>query len=143
GLETTTNSRERGLQEKGTTLRLGTRHLLKQKVDSLASTHETIRGAIDRCRQGKLNLLKDRLSRFQPPRFFHMIALAQAVFATRQKHLSSTSHEAILRRGYSLTRDQSGRLIRTIHNVQNGQRIVTQLSDGNLESIVDHIGERQ
>jgi exodeoxyribonuclease VII large subunit len=43
---------------------------------------------------------------------------------------------AVLQRGYSVTRDASGRIIRSTTEVKTGQRVDTQVSDGRFESEV-------
>jgi exonuclease VII large subunit len=52
--------------------------------------------------------------------------------------LQAVSHKSVLERGYSITRlkDQS-KVIRSISDVQPGERIVTQVRDGEFGSSVD------
>ena len=51
-------------------------------------------------------------------------------------HLRALDPLAILDRGYSLTRDEGGRIIRSASDVSKGQRISTLLGNGMLESDV-------
>jgi exodeoxyribonuclease VII large subunit len=52
--------------------------------------------------------------------------------------LQAISHKSVLERGYSITRlKESGKLIRSISDVQSGGEIVTQVQDGQFESHID------
>ncbi|HWB53250.1 MAG TPA: exodeoxyribonuclease VII large subunit [Tepidisphaeraceae bacterium] len=52
-------------------------------------------------------------------------------------HLSAIAPEQVLRRGYSITRiKKTGKIIRAADNVRAGDRLMTQLSDGEIESTV-------
>jgi exodeoxyribonuclease VII large subunit len=44
--------------------------------------------------------------------------------------------DATLRRGYSITRDSKGNLIRTVRNVRAGMKIHTRIADGEFGSEV-------
>ena len=46
--------------------------------------------------------------------------------------------QGTLERGYSITLDADGRLLRGVGDARPGQRIVTRLSDGDVLSTVDH-----
>ena len=46
---------------------------------------------------------------------------------------------AILGRGYSWTKDATGRLIRSVGQVRWGDTLVTQVGDGTLETVVQDI----
>lgn len=51
--------------------------------------------------------------------------------------LSAVSHERVLARGFSITRIRKGRrLVRSVEDITNRDRIVTQLADGEIESDV-------
>jgi len=43
---------------------------------------------------------------------------------------------AVLTRGYSITRDEQGRIVRTIQDVAVGRRITTRVGQGTIESEV-------
>ena len=44
---------------------------------------------------------------------------------------------SVLHRGFSLTQDEGGQIVRTIKNVQEGQQIKTMLADGTIDSKVE------
>jgi exonuclease VII large subunit len=51
--------------------------------------------------------------------------------------LRGVSPESVLRRGYSITtRKRDGRTLRSIAEARAGERLVTQLIDGKVESVV-------
>jgi len=72
--------------------------------------------------------------------------LVLAVNAVKQRHrqnveslsrrLRSVGPEEVLRRGYSLTTDSSGRLVRRIASVPPGAIVRTRVADGVFESEV-------
>jgi exodeoxyribonuclease VII large subunit len=55
--------------------------------------------------------------------------------------LSALSPLDVLTRGYSVTLDQQGQAITSTEEVQLGDRIVTRLKGGHIESIVDQIAD--
>ncbi|MBI3251691.1 MAG: exodeoxyribonuclease VII large subunit [Candidatus Andersenbacteria bacterium] len=56
--------------------------------------------------------------------------------ATMQRVLASLSPTNTLKRGYSITRDAAGRLIRSKTTVNTGQTIISAVQDGEISSIV-------
>jgi exodeoxyribonuclease VII large subunit len=59
----------------------------------------------------------------------------------RQRYLDAVRPERILARGYSLTRDDSGNIIRASAQIQPGQIIHTELSQGTITSSVKTISQ--
>ena len=51
--------------------------------------------------------------------------------------MQSLSPESILKRGFSLTSDENGRLIRTVSQVKSGDRLRTRIADGEVISLVE------
>ena len=47
-----------------------------------------------------------------------------------------------LRRGYTLTYTADGRLVRSVADVQRGDRLTTRLADGSVESVADSVLQR-
>lgn len=56
-----------------------------------------------------------------------------------EKLLSSVNPKAIMKRGYSITRDANGDVIKSVKQVKQTDRIKTQFSDGEVESWVEKI----
>ena len=65
------------------------------------------------------------------------IERTQQQLAATAAALDALSPLKVLARGYSLTSDESGRLIRSLSQLQPGQRILTRLHDGEVASTVD------
>ncbi len=59
-----------------------------------------------------------------------------AALAQLRRALHSTSPLGILARGYSITTDDSAKVIRSVDEVSKGSRIITRLADGRLQSLV-------
>ena len=72
---------------------------------------------------------------------FSKLRLSQAKMATATASLSALSPLDVLTRGYSVTLDQQGQAITSTEEVQLGDRIVTRLKGGQIESIVDQIAD--
>jgi exodeoxyribonuclease VII large subunit len=54
------------------------------------------------------------------------------------RHLTAVGPEQVLKRGYSITTLQKGgKVVRSIDQVQPGDRLITRLSDGEIESTAD------
>ncbi len=62
---------------------------------------------------------------------------AQVAIEALAAQLESLSPLNVLGRGYSLTRSESGRIIRDAHQVHPGQRVVTMLQNGQITSRVE------
>ena len=49
--------------------------------------------------------------------------------------LGAVSHTSVLSRGFSITRTKKGRkIVRSVGEIKDGQRLITQVSDGQFES---------
>ena len=68
-----------------------------------------------------------------PPRF---LADAKQRFGRIEGILRVLGPDATLRRGYSITRDKNGKIVRSIARVKRGIRLRTRVTDGDIESEV-------
>jgi len=66
----------------------------------------------------------------------HRLARLRAQLETGGARLSGLDHLAVLARGYSITLKADGRLVRDASTVAPGERLVTRLSKGEIESEV-------
>ena len=57
-------------------------------------------------------------------------------FERAEKILAVLGPDATLRRGYSVTMDATGNLVRSVTQVKRGDRIQTRVTDGAIESDV-------
>ena len=67
------------------------------------------------------------------------LARGEQRLATASAKLDLLDPENPLRRGYSLTLDAEGRIVRTVLAVKPGERLVTRLGDGRFTSTVDGV----
>ena len=102
------------LDEKGCCLRAsGLQPLLDLRAQTVAALREKL-GVLFCCEQGKV---KARLH-------------------AAEGLLRVLGPQATLERGYSITTDEDGNVIREVGMAADGQRIITRVSDGNLASVV-------
>jgi exodeoxyribonuclease VII large subunit len=73
----------------------------------------------------------------------HRIALASQQVDAAARQLEAMSHRAVLGRGFSVTRDSDGRILRSTVETSDGQTITTELSDGKVISVVGATGVRR
>ncbi len=67
-----------------------------------------------------------------------LLRLRRGKLDARLATLSAYNPAQVLQRGYSLTRDaKTRRIIRSTHEIQDGQRLITELADGEFRSTAD------
>jgi exodeoxyribonuclease VII large subunit len=71
----------------------------------------------------------------------HITERSQAELARGAARLEDLSPIKTLARGYSVTRDESGKIISSIDQTQIGQRVIVSLVDGRLDCAVGDIDE--
>jgi exodeoxyribonuclease VII large subunit len=116
------DERLRGSQEEGD-------RALRQRTSELLAVFAR---AID----GRQNSLKLKISRFGLAQYDRILDQTLRNLEEKSKRLSALSPEQLLARGYSITRDEEGRVIRSADQVQEGQTVHTQLAAGSLTSVV-------
>lgn len=77
-----------------------------------------------------------KTSRFNLAQYERILDQMLRNMGEKKKRLDALSPEQLLARGYSLTRDEQGRILRSADDVQAGQTIFTQLAKGELASVV-------
>ncbi len=71
----------------------------------------------------------------------HMATLREHLWQ-QQQLLTALSHKRVLQRGYSITRLKKGQqILRSVKQLQDTQRIVTELADGEVESEVVNLSQ--
>jgi len=68
------------------------------------------------------------------------LATARSTIAGIDRLCAQLGPQRTLRRGFSLTRDAGGRLVRSIDDVSAGDQIITELAEGHLASRVEERG---
>jgi exodeoxyribonuclease VII large subunit len=87
--------------------------------------------------QDRLTRLAMRLEARHPK---VLVSIASEKLAGLARHLSAVSPEQVLSRGYSITtRKRDGVIVRSPEDVRAGQKIVTRVAHGNVESVVDDV----
>jgi len=104
-----------------------------QRIDELshrlrASLHERLAVSARR-----LTPLAGRLAKEHP---IHALRLARQRVSASAGRLEALSYRHTLRRGFSVTRTETGTLLRSARDVGPGQRLRTELADGTLDSEV-------
>ena len=90
--------------------------------------------AIERS-QGRL---VNRAQRLVGPSSQHFAVQAQQI-AHRRELLQLLDPRHQLERGWTLTRDESGNIVRSLACLRLGERLITTLADGTVGSVVDEI----
>jgi exodeoxyribonuclease VII large subunit len=66
----------------------------------------------------------------------HRVRLARQQIDAAQRQLEALSYRNVLSRGFSVTRDPAGRILRSVKQAKDGQWIRTELTDGTIDSRV-------
>ncbi len=126
-----------------------------QRIDHRTSElHDAIRNAIER-RHGHLHELSTRLAAVQPIRRIaldterisnlrqrlrasgrYCLDRSAAKCAAASERLRLLGPQSTLERGYSITLDSAGRILRSAKGITEGTELTTRLADGRLRSIV-------
>ena len=106
----------------------GERNLTRRTNELLA--------VLDRIIDARQNTLTLKTSRFGLAHYDRFLDQTLRNLEEKSKRLSALSPEQLLTRGYSITRNEEGRIIRSADQVKEGQAIHTQLAVGSLTSVV-------
>ena len=108
-------------------------HLLRRAV-ALREIEHRMRWAVA-SRMSASSQRIERLADLIPTATHHRLTLAQTRLESERSLLQSVSHERVLGRGFSITRIKRGRkIVRTVKELKDHQRLITQLADGEFES---------
>ena len=113
-----------------------TRNLLERKQQELDFQRQGLRNCSPQIRIGSLRASLGELPRRLLRSIQSRLAGKRALLAELRRALQSTGPLNTLARGYSITLDESAKVIRGVDDVTQGTRIITRLSDGKLKSIV-------
>lgn len=109
------------------------RHL---KVLSGSPALQSPQGYLEQ-RQKALHFLQSRLIAVQE----RGISLKKQRFLTYTAKLDAMSPMKVLLRGYAMTQDEDGTVIRSVKQVKNGQSLCVSVSDGTIHATVNNIEE--
>jgi len=86
----------------------------------------------------------NQLIRQLPAAMAHRLTRLRARLDSQETLLGAVSHRSVLARGFSITRTRKGRaLVRSIRDLTDRQRLVTQLHDGEFESETINIHQQE
>jgi exodeoxyribonuclease VII large subunit len=102
----------------------------------LAQRESELRAVFGRFIHARQVILDLKTSRFGLSQYDRILDQTLRNLDEKGKRLSALSPEQLLTRGYSITRDEKGHIIRNAEQVQEGQTIHTQLAHGSLTSIL-------
>jgi exodeoxyribonuclease VII large subunit len=109
-------------------------HTLMLRVASISEALSSRRPhALVQARQKRMLTMQSSLSKAVNKQ----MALILNRIESLHSRLESIGPMEVFRRGFSLTLDSSGKVIRSIENVAEGQQIRTVLADGTIESTVE------
>ncbi|HTW97418.1 MAG TPA: exodeoxyribonuclease VII large subunit [Acidimicrobiales bacterium] len=114
------------------------RHQLGRRADELAARRARLGAAVTRTvghETGELGLLADRLARCA-----RTAAQEEAHSVRRCREvLRAYDPQRQLERGWSLTRDESGRIVRSLDQLARGELVRTAVADGEIEARVEQL----
>lgn len=79
----------------------------------------------------RLAEIRQRMEKAHP---VHRLSLARQRLEAMGRQLEAMSYRNVLRRGFSVTRAENGRLLRSVADAQPGRRVRTELADGEFQS---------
>ena len=137
----------------------GARQAIQQPANRLAALHPAhlaarARAKLQQSRHAlawalgrRAKLTGDRLTeatrRLEGCSPVHRFALACQQVDAAARQLEAMSYRAVLGRGFSVTRDSDGKILRSAGETFDGQTITTELSDGKVASVVGQTGVRR
>ena len=77
------------------------------------------------------------LARLQAAHPKHQLDLARQRVVSAERQMEALSYRGTLKRGFSVTRNAAGALLRSAGQIQSGDRLETELADGRIASVVD------
>lgn len=105
----------------------------------LASMGLTIQKLCDRSTwllDTKQRSFSERCERLQLSRYLQIVADREASLNDKAKQLNAMLPEQVLKRGYTITRDHRGQVVKSVTQLKEGNPIETQFTDGKATSVV-------
>lgn len=131
----------RALQERATLLSASCLRRRLAAQNNVAISTDRLRVLYQKYLQTKEQPFSALVSRLQLARYLKIVSDCEKSLAANLQRLNSVKPENVLKKGYSITRDAIGNVIRSSHQLESGQVIVTQYAEGSSESIIRRKGE--
>ncbi len=124
-------------------LRWGLGGLARRKAERLsaAAGRYAASNPIQRVRLARRDLAAHE--RHLPTLTTAVLAAAAAKVDRYERTLEALSYRNVLRRGFSVTRDGRGEIVRSVDGVEGGRLLRTELADGEIRSIVEGSPKRK
>lgn len=114
------------------------RHQLQRHAERLQHRSSRLCVAGSHCVEAASESLAHRSSRVKPLLFEQLRRQSERV-ASWRRLLAAYDVERQLERGYSITFDHEGKLVRSVASLEQGAVLVTRLSDGKARSVVTEV----
>lgn len=131
----------RALQERSAFLSASCLRRRLAAQNDVAGSTDRLRVLYQKHLQSKEQLFSTRVSRLQLSRYMKIVSDCEKSVAANVRRLNSLKPENVLRKGYSITCDAFGNVVRSALQLEHGQVIVTQYAEGSTESIISKKGE--
>jgi exodeoxyribonuclease VII large subunit len=106
------------------------------KLDSIASR---LRWGLGKCSKKNGDVLVNLESALKGANPSHRLKLARQQINAVEKHLTAMSYRSVLKRGFTVTRDTDGKIIRSAWEINPFDIIETEFADGKTQSLVRKI----
>ena len=141
-VERTTTRRADALERRAIRVQAKISEIMRDKAKAVELAGRSALAAATRLLLSGEQLLARRRGQFARSRYDKRIDVAGQSLEGRRLRLESLSPERMLRRGYSVTRDALGRVVRSATQLAAGERIFTELAEGSIQSIVTEEPEK-
>jgi exodeoxyribonuclease VII large subunit len=84
----------------------------------------------------KQESFKERCERLQLSRYLQILADKEVSLNDKAKRLDAMLLERVLKRGYTITRDSRGHVLKSVTQIKEGDSVETQFTDGMATSVV-------
>jgi exodeoxyribonuclease VII large subunit len=135
-LEQATARKSLSLQERATRLRSSVEYRLREESKQVRTLARRGAASSERfLRRVEINF-RSEVSRFHLGRYEKTLNGHERSLEEKNKRLQALRPDNLLLKGYSITRDASGRILRSVKGISTEETVVTEMSDGFLESVV-------
>lgn len=110
--------------------------------NNVAGSTDRLRVLYQKYLQSKEQSFSARVSRLQLSRYLKIVSDCEKSITANLQRLNSLKPENVLKKGYSITRDAIGNVVRSALHLEPGQLIVTQYAEGSSESVIRRKGEQ-
>lgn len=116
------------------------RHDPRRQLGTAREALSTLRSRLDHSLDRRLTTARHQIGSYEDRLYRSVpvhLASRRATFSTLRSQLHSLSPLAVLKRGYAVIQDESGKIIRTLNSLTAGQLVSTRLNDGTFTSRVE------